>query len=149
MGSLAAIGLAIAIVMPKPEPASPGSPGAIAPHSTAEKPKSKNTVRVENGVLKTTWPATRNESVRDVAQALASLSWDMSKNTGADVHSIEITLMFFARDGGMPTMGPLVADLRELRKAEGSSDVLRKPLADRFAMEIARSPLATELSTRP
>jgi len=143
MGSLALIGLALAIVLPKPDP----RPVRRLNESTSSTPaaKPKSTVRVENGVLQTTWPATPNESVRDVAQALASLSWDMAKNTRTDVHTIEITLMFFTRDGGMPTIGPLVADLGALRTAQGASDVHLQPLTARFESEIALSPYAADL----
>ena len=69
----------------------------------------------------------------------------MAKNTRTDVHTIEITLMFFTRDGAMPTMGPMVADLGELREAQGASEVHLQPLTARFESEIARSPYAVDL----
>lgn len=64
MGSVALIGLALAIVLPKQDP----KPLRRVSEGTSSTPavKQKSTVRVENGVLKTTWPATPNESVRDV-----------------------------------------------------------------------------------
>jgi hypothetical protein len=144
VGGLAMVGLAIAIVIPKPKSLPAPRPAASAQQAAAN-PKAKNTVRVENGVLKTTWPVTQNDSVATLAQSLASLTWDMSKNTRADVDSIEIALLFVARDGSTPTMGTLVADLRELRSADGPSVTFCKPIADRFAIEIGRSPYTSEL----